>query len=246
MGIIESEANEYGGMTMTGFFPENNPLICEAISNLAVKIHEYKHKYGKNSIILTGCGASDGATVISINLAIALACAGYKTLLIDADMRTSLKHRNRMAGKGFYDLICGNLVANEVICQTNIAGFYFLPSSKGPIDPALLFCSGQVSGVLAQISGQYDFVIIDCPSVTVVSDATALFMSVDGIILVCALGRTTKKQLKDAKKAVEPYSDKYYGLVVNSVDIRQYSKLFPHYGYYRKKLGNGKDWRAGR
>jgi capsular exopolysaccharide synthesis family protein len=230
------DVTENAGVKVIKFFREKSLPINEAVSKLAVKVHEYKHRYGKKSILFTGCGASDGATVISLNLAMALAGAGRRTLYIDADLRTWQKHENRMLDSGLYDMLRGRMGFDETVCRTNVDGMDFLPSGKCPTDPALLFCSGQTGELFSLISGGYDFVIIDCPSVTAVPDASALFMSVDGIILVCTLDKTTKKQLKSAKSAVEPYSDKYYGLVVNSVDIKQYKNLFPDYGYYLKAI----------
>jgi len=217
------------------FYVERNQWINEAVSNLAVKIHAYKNKYGKKSIILTGCGASNGTTMIAIDLAVALVRSGYRTLLVDADMRTRTKHRSRMADIGLCDVIRGLYSVEETIQLTNVDGLQFMPSGNYNDDPALLLCSRQASEFIAKISSEYDFVIIDSPAVTVVPEASALFMSVDGIILVCALNKTTKKQLQNAKDIIEPYADKYYGLAVNSVDERQYRRLFPNHGYYLRK-----------
>jgi capsular exopolysaccharide synthesis family protein len=235
-----NDAMKKSAEEVLGFYIEKNLLIHEAVSHLAVKVHTYKSKYGKKSIVLTGCGTANGTTMISINLSVALARSGYKTLLIDADMRTRSKQMSRMSNIGLCDIIQGLYDGSEdIIKLTNVDGLHFLPSGNYTEDPALLLCSGQSAAFFGSISSEYDFVIIDCPAVTVVPEASALFMSVDGIILVCALNRTTKKQLQSAKNLIEPYSDKYYGLTVNSVAERQYKRLFPNHGYYLAKLKRG-------
>lgn len=215
-----------------GFYIEKNILINEAISHLAVKVNAYKNKYDKKSIMLTGCGTANGTTMIAINVSVALARSGYKTLFIDADMRTRSKHKSRMANRGLCDAIRGLNQNEEIIKLTDVDGLHFMPSGNYLEDPALLLCSKQASDFINKVSGEYDFIIIDCPPITVVPEASALCMSVDGIILVCALNITTKKQLQNAKNLIEPYADKYYGVAVNSVDERQYKRLFPNHGYY--------------
>jgi len=62
-----------------------------------------------------------------------------------------------------------------------------------------------------------------------------MFMNTDGIVLVCSLNETTKKQIERARNAVDPYADKYYGMVVNSMMEKQYRKLFIRRSYYRRR-----------
>jgi len=235
MNISNINSTEKPAEQVLGFYIEKNMLINEAVSHLAVKVHAYKSRHGKKSIILTGCSTANGTTMIAINLSVALARSGCKTLFIDADMRTRLKHKSRMADWGLCDVIRGLYKSEDTIKPTGVGNLYFMPSGNYTEDPALLLCSGQASDVISKISAEYDFVIIDCPAVTVVPEASALFLNVDGIILVCALNKTTKKQLQSAKNLIEPYADKYYGLAVNSVDERQYKRLFPNHGYYSVK-----------
>jgi len=217
------------------FYIEKDRLVNEAVSSLAVKVHAYKSRHGKKSVILTGCAAANGTTMVAINLAVALARSGCSTLLVDADMRTQPEHKIRAADSGLCDVIRGAHALDRAARQTNVGGLHFMPSGSYAGDPALLFCSAQAADFIGRAAGEYDFVIIDSPAVTAAPEASALFMSVDGIILVCALDKATKKQLQGAKDIIEPYADKYYGLAVNSVDERQYKRLFPNHGYYLDK-----------
>jgi len=220
---------------LTEFYIEKNRPFREAVSSLAVRVMEYKTKYGKKCVVLTGCAASNGTTMVAINLAAALAKSGAKTLLIDADMRTQKKHENRMADIGLHDVILGHVGEDGVIKETNLERLHFMPSGNWTPDPALLLCSTEAAALIRRVSSNYDFVLFDSPAVTVVPETSALFMSVDGILLICALDKTTKKQLKSAKTLIEPYSDKYYGIAVNSVDEAQYMRLFPNHNYYPMK-----------
>ncbi|MCL2426021.1 MAG: CpsD/CapB family tyrosine-protein kinase [Oscillospiraceae bacterium] len=217
---------------IVNFYSEENPATRRVISTLAVQIHEYKKKYDKTSILLTGCSASNGTTMIAINLAVYLAQAGMTTLLVDADMRTAVKHDNRIVDRGLSDVLSGQY---GEIRHTNIENMYFMPSGRPLKDPALLMCKDSSAEFFKRTAEKFDFVIIDCPAVTIVPEALTMFSSVDGVLLICSLEKTTKKQLQAAKNVIEPYAKKYYGLVVNSVDAQQYRSLFPNSDYYEKK-----------
>jgi len=227
-----------------GFYLEGNPQVNDAITDLAVKLLAYKDRSGKKAVLLTGCGAESGTTMIAVNLAISLSWSGYKTLLIDADMRTRTKSNDRISEKGLCDYLFGTSDYETIINRTGIDGLHFVPSGDFTGDPALLLCSGQCLEFINLVKSEYDFIIIDCPPITVVPDAEAMFTSVDGIALICALEKTTKRQLHLAKNAVEPYADKYYGIVVNAVDKSQYKKLYPQRDYYRQKEHNGRPART--
>jgi len=227
--VKKAKDNEAVRPAGTGFFYlEESLLINDAISYLAVKVHSYKKKYGKKAVLFTGCGASNGTTKIAVNLAMALSQSGHKTLLIDADVR-----KGSVLDNGLCDFLQRGSDFDKVVRPSNLPGLDFVPSGSCEKNSALLLCSGLMADFMGIAASKYDYVIIDCPSVTVSSDAAAMFMNADGIVLVCSLNETTKRQLQSAKNAVEPYSDKYYGLVVNSLEEKKYKRLFPQCGYYR-------------
>ena len=89
-----------------------------------------------------------------------------------------------------------------------------------------------MEGFLQEVEKEYDYIIFDFPSLNIVPDANILFPYVDGIILVAALEQTTKRQLKDAISKIEEYQNKYYGLIVNHVEMSQYKKYMKDYDYF--------------
>jgi len=101
-----------------------------------------------------------------------------------------------------------------------------------PQGAAQLLSSPQMQACLAAIAPHYDFVLLDSPSATAAPDAEALANLVDGIILIAALNRQTKRQLIEAKAIVASRPDKYYGLVVNCVERQEYRSYYPQESYY--------------
>jgi len=211
---------KHSGLSTGDFYTEGNPLIIDAISELAVKVHAYKEKHDKKAVLFTGCGGAVGATMIAVNLAIAFSRSGSKILLIDADLR-----KGSALDNGLCDFFRGKTEIGSVIRQSNLLNLDFAPSGARIESPALLLCSERMAEFVSRAYGSYEYIIINSPPVTVFPDAAAMFAGADGIALVCSLDETTKKQIERANKAVAPYADKYYGMVVNSMKEKQYRKL---------------------
>jgi len=203
------------------FYPEKNVLVRDAVSRLAVKIHDYHTIHGKKVVLVAGCGPEDGATKVAVNLAAALSGAGKKTLYVDADLRKGSKHDD-----GLCDYFRGDTDIDKIIRPSNLPDLDHAPSGKRIEVPALFLQSDKTSEFILRAKEKYDYIILDCPPVVCYPDTPALFALADGIVLVCSLNNTTKKQLNSAKTAVEPFADKYYGIVVNSVSVRQYRKHY--------------------
>ena len=216
-------------------YQSDSPIMNDAIDRIIIKLYAYKEQYQKNTILLSGCGSSNGTTTIAINLAIALAGAGWNTLLVDADMRKSVEYKRLSDSVSrLSDCLEGNSEIVDVICPTNQAKLHYVPGGVIKTNAVRLLCSENMQNFVKTTSEKYDFVVFDCPSLTIVPDATVLFPFVDCIALVLALDITTKKQLAKAKLEVEKYADKYAGLIVNRADKHRYVRAFPQYNYFEE------------
>lgn len=91
-----------------------------------------------------------------------------------------------------------------------------------------------------EVKNEYDYIVFDCPSLNVVSDANILFPHIDGIALVSAIDKTSKRQLRDALDKVEKYEEKYYGMIINQVELSDYKKYLKDYDYFREENINKK------
>jgi len=218
------------GLGADGFYIEKNSLMYDAVSNLAVNIHTLNKKYDNKAVLFSSCGATTGATMIAVNTAIVMSQSGQKTVLIDADLR-----KGSVLDGGLCDYFRGAAGIDRIIRPSDIPGLDFAPSGTRIDSPAMFLCSGKMAEFIEMAKSKYDSVIINSPPVTSSQDAAAMFMNTDGIVLVCSLNETTKKQIERARNAVDPYAEKYYGMVVNSMMEKQYRKLFIRRSYYRRR-----------
>jgi len=207
------------GVATAKFYHEDSRLVSDAVTELAVKVVSFKKKFGRKIVLLTGCNASCGTTRTAINLAIALSSSGNKTLLIDTDIRKGSTLYNGLSD--YFHKIIG---VDDVIRETNIPNMDFAPSGLRSDRSALLLSSDNMTNFMHFARKKYDYVIIDCPSIDVSTDASAMFSNTDGIILICSLDKTTKRQIINARNTIEPYADRYYGMVVHSMEERRYKR----------------------
>lgn len=212
----------------------DSQIMNDAIDRIIVEIHSYKKQFGNKSILLSGCGSKSGTTTIAINLAIALSMSGWKTLLVDCDLRKEKKYKrlNEDIKIGLSDYLSKDIELNEATFNTNYELLEYIPGGSVANSPVRLFCSAKMEQFVSEVKDEYDYIIFDFPSLNIVSDASILFPYVDGIALVGAMNQTTKKQLRDARRKVSSYRDKYYGLIINQVHKTEYKKYIKDYDYF--------------
>ncbi len=219
-------------------YQSSDDSVNESIDRIVVQVHNYKKALNKNTILMTGCSPRAGVTMTSINLGIALAASGWRTLIVDADLKkgNSYKKNGHEVECGLSEHLMLQKKGDEIIRQTNHDNLEFVCCGNPMSNSVRLLASVDMEKFIESVKNIYDYIIIDTPSVNVVPDASILFPTVDGIILMAALVKTTKRQLRDARRQVSKYSEKYYGLVVNEVDDKQYKEYFEDHDYFRENV----------
>lgn len=208
----------------------------DAIDRIVVEFHRRKKELGDNSFLITGCSSEVGTTSISINLSIAMANAGWKTVLVDCDMRKNDKYKrlNEEKELGLVDYIEDENGVDDIIYSSGYEQLDYIPcGATTSISPVRLLCSSRMEKLVEELKGKYDYIIFDFPSIDIVPDADILIPSVDAISLVAAIRKTTKQQLAEAKLKMKLYDQKYAGLIINRVDMSQYRKYNHDFDYFR-------------
>jgi len=219
------------------FYRMDSEQMNESIDRIVIEVHRKKNLFGKKTILMTGCGSMAGVTSISINLAIALSMAGWKTLLIDSDLRKSNKYKRLGAKKyfGLSEYLLKEAKLEEVIHNTNHENLDYISCGSTDKSPVRMLCSNEMQSLMEQVEKDYEYIIIDSPSLNIVSDSKVLFPLVDGIVLVGALNQMTKHQLDEARRTLSHYKEKYYGIIINKVEPMQYRKYNRDFDYFHDK-----------
>jgi succinoglycan biosynthesis transport protein ExoP len=145
------------------------------------------------SILVTSPGRGEGRSTTAANLAVVLAQAGKRVVLVSSDLRQPKLHLMLgTAGEpGLSELLAGGQGdAVALLRQTREANLRLLPSGAPPPNPTELLESPRLAQILQQLADVCDAVVLDSPPVLSAADATILGARADGVILVAEAGRT--------------------------------------------------------
>ena len=221
---------------------ENNPKshIVECIKTLRTNI---LYTTNKKSILITSSRQKEGKSWVSNNLAVALAQADKKVILVDTDLRKE-NNRNEIfnveKGEGLSDFIkeisddkLENLEkSKKYIKETQIPNLHILQNGTLPPNPAELITSENMKRLLNLLKSMYDIVLLDGTPCMVVSDSIALSSMVDSTILVTESKKTKINDLKKTKKLIEEVNGKILGVITNKSEIQKGKYYGKRYGYY--------------
>ncbi|MEQ9324922.1 MAG: polysaccharide biosynthesis tyrosine autokinase, partial [Polyangiaceae bacterium] len=187
------------------------------------------------TLLVTSAGPSEGKTTVATCIAVAMAQAGQRVLLIDCDLR---RPRIRSVfgiptGSGVTSVLLDTEFA-EAVRETEVPGLHVMTSGPVPPNPAELFHTGRFKKLLDEASRRFDRVIIDSPPVAAVTDATILSTLVDGALLVVRAGKTRKDVGRHALRSIQGVGGKLAGVVLNAMDVSRSSYGYAPYYYYAK------------
>jgi capsular exopolysaccharide synthesis family protein len=183
------------------------------------------------AVVITSAGSGEGKSRTAANLAIALAQAGYKTLLIDADFRRPSLHRmfGQVRNVGITNLVIQDAAESDAIRQVeSVPNLWLATSGPIPPNPSELLGSGRMRELMSKLSQHFSYLIIDTPPINAVTDAPILAASANATILVVEQGRTTMPALKHAKGMLDRVGANTIGAVMNK--MRASSPGY-YYGY---------------
>ncbi len=192
------------------------------------------------SIVVTSAIPGEGKTSTSCNLAVTMAQAGNRVVLVDADFRRPSLHKIfHKPAVGLGNLFLQNRPEDELIVSTNVQNLWLVCSGPTPPNPSELLGSERMTDVIAGLREQADVVIFDTPPIGAVTDAVVLAAQCDGVIMVVERGRTDVASINRATEKLESVHANMLGVVLNRV--RAGDGDYSYYQYYSKAAStNGK------
>lgn len=186
------------------------------------------------SILVTSPSAGDGKSTTAANLAICFAQAGYKTVLVDADLRRPRCHvyLGETKTPGLKDMVAGSLDYHSLIKQCkDYENLSMVASGGHPSNPTEFLESVQFKKLLTDLKSEFDFIVIDSPPILPVADATALSTMCDMVFLVLRIRRGVELASMKAIEILRMVDGNVLGVIVNGVDKKSYYSDYGKYGY---------------
>jgi len=191
---------------------------------------------GRKSFVVTSSLQSEGKSTTAANLAVAMADAGLKVMLVDADLRRPklAAYLGIEGGAGLTDVLVGRAQLADVVQRWGRRTLYVLLAGTVPPNPSELLGSKAMSQLIEDLESAFDVVLFDMPPLLPVTDAAIVAKSTGGAVVVVATGRTTRHQLEGSLLALNQVGARVGGLVLSMIP----TKGPDAYGYGRYGHGN--------
>lgn len=201
---------------------------------------------------ITSAAPNEGKSLNCCNLAVSFAQLGKKVLLIDGDMRNPSVDRviDLPGQNGTSEYLAGIDTAPN-FQKSEIDNLWVMVAGKIPPDPTSLLASIHLDMLFERAREEFDYVFVDLPPVSLVSDAVMLASKLNGYLFVVESGVSDARLVQSAVRSLEMVDAKIAGFVLNSVSYkndkyyarRKYGKRYGKYGYSKygyAKYGYGK------
>ena len=194
-------------------------------------------------ISVTSVNPGEGKSTTSINIAWSFARAGYKTLLIDGDIRNSVMSgvfKSREKITGLTEFLSGTTDLSHGLCDTNIENLFVVQSGSVSPNPTALLRSKNFNDMIETLRKYFDYIIVDTAPIGFVIDAAIITQKCDASILVVEAGGAKRREVQKAKSQLDQTGKPFLGVVLNKFNVQRekYGSYggYGSYGNYGKKI----------
>jgi capsular exopolysaccharide synthesis family protein len=175
-------------------------LLSEAVETVRTRLLYEADAQGLGVLMVTSAVPGEGKTALASQLAISLARAWKRTLLLDANLRNPSVHRlfSLPLEPGFSEVLQGEVELEQVAYATPVSRLWAVTGGSLNDHALQALAQDRLGPLFAELKGQYDFVVIDAPPVLRIADALMLGQHVNGVLLAVQSGQSRLPQVSEA------------------------------------------------
>lgn len=224
-------------------------VLAEGYRSLRANIRFAEFEDPVKAFAITSAVLGEGKTTTSLNLAVVLAQAGSRVIVVDADMRRPATHHHLQGelSPGLTDVLQGKAQWRDVVHPVKgVENLDIIHAGKKPSNPGALLDSDHCRNLLDALKEEYDYVAFDVPPVLAVADAAPLFRQIDAVFLLVQWRRCPSDVVLAARDQICHVGAKLRGVILNGFDARKVNRrgygrygYYGYYGYYGRYRGYG-------
>ena len=212
---------------------------AEALRRLRTNLQFLDVRSQRRSFVITSSVAGEGKTTVSVNLALTVAAAGMRVVLVDADLRRPrvADYLRTEGSVGLTTVLIGRAEVRDVLQVWGPHGSVdFIASGEIPPNPSELLGSAEMERLIRSLEAEYDVVLIDSPPSLPVTDPSILAAMCAGAIVVVSAGIARRDQLGVVKQSLEAAGATLLGVVANR--LKASGSSYGGYGAYAQEYGS--------
>lgn len=213
----------------------SNSPSTEAYRQLRTNLQSSLNGGGSKVVLITSPGVGEGKSTTAANLAVALAKAGRRTLLLDADMRRPQVHNfaSRSLEPGLYQILQNGMTFDPSGMETHTENLFAIPAGRVIGGSASeLLDRPQMGALLGALREHFDMIIVDTPPTLAVSEAKQLAPKADATLMVVRAGETKERDLDLAVQELQRVGGRVIGVVLNGFNLDMaYGYKYRYSGY---------------
>lgn len=187
---------------------------AEAFQSLRTNIEFSRLETPLRSLLVTSADAETDKSAALANLAVVMAQAGDRVVVVDGDLRRPRQHEvfGAANSRGLSDWLKEG--GAPALLETTVPNLRLLPAGPLPSNPVALLSGNRLAELLAQLTADADYILVDAPPVLAVTDAALWAGKVDGVLLAVHAGRTKREHAQRAKAVLEKVQARILGAVL--------------------------------
>jgi capsular exopolysaccharide synthesis family protein len=214
--------------------PSWHARLVESIDNTRTNLlYAASSAVAPRAVMVTSAVGGEGKTSLACHLATSIARTGWKTLLIDGDLRRPAGHQllNLPLAPGFSELVRGEVDLDDVIRPTFVGCLWMIPAGLCDDRAIQALAREDLRQLFEQLRGRFDFIMVDTPPVLPVSDALMIGRHVDAVICSVLRGVSQLPKVYAAYERLQSLGIRILGAVMAGVRNDIYDA---DYQYLRK------------
>jgi capsular exopolysaccharide synthesis family protein len=233
LGLLPSVPLKEGEQILLGA-TEAPPAFAESIKAIRTGVVFSSAEEGSRSVVVTSTAPNEGKTMVSSNLAAALAQTDQRVLVIDADMRRPRIHEvfGWLQDPGLSNVLVGTATIADAIRKSAVPNLSVLTAGHIPPNPAELLGAPRFKQLLKDLGTRYDWIIIDAPPVMAVTDAALVGNIATGVVFVVGAEMTSRRHAAVAVEQMRAAQSRFIGAVLNRANVQRHGYYYST--YYRK------------
>lgn len=232
LGLVPLVTSRFGSSARPSIKSGAPSHFIEAFRTIRTNVLFSSDGEQTRTILVTSTGPHEGKTIVTCNLAMALAQTGQEVLLIDADMRRPRVHQvfeTELEG-GLSEITAGDGEPDKFVRPSGAPHLSLITAGRVPNNPHELLSSPQFKRALARLSDRFDWILIDTPPIMPVSDAALVAHTAAGVLFVVGSELTTVPSALNALEQLEAANARFVGAVLNMAQLDRHAFFYAdHY-----------------